>query len=410
MKLSAKAIGVILVVVAAAGAMLMSQRWSSSPTPAKLTAHDMEVLVNEVFPPAQQTQLASDPEKKKQFAKGLKDLLALAYVAESEGYLDKPDVQAQVSLQADIALRDAYQKKNPESKATEEEINEYHKSHASDYTAFTESSPQVKQEAEGPRGESLKRQFGEIKVIAERARKEGVGGDDATKLRVLIERSNILARAYVTDLRKDSKFVTDADIEEYYQAHQGEFEEVRARHILIRVGPEEGDEEGEQPQTKKAADKGPKALTEDQARKKATSLLDRIRKGEDFAKLAGEFSDDPGSKVKGGLLEVGGNEFFAKGTMVPEFENAAFSLKPGEISDVVESQFGFHIIKVEERRTAPVSDAATRQKINNTVAQNKLEKRIEEIAATTKVEVAEDFNVTTSAPPQPASLPGPPGQ
>ena len=72
-------------------------------------------------------------------------------------------------------------------------------------------------------------------------------------------------------------------------------------------------------------------------------LLERARKGEDFAKLATENSDDPGSKDKGGEYD-----FFGRGKMVPEFDKAAFALKPGEISDIVQSKFGFHIIKLEE--------------------------------------------------------------
>ena len=89
----------------------------------------------------------------------------------------------------------------------------------------------------------------------------------------------------------------------------------------------------------------PAASTEqqDKIRPQAEALLERIRAGEDFADLAKEYSQDPGSASQGGDLG-----FFGRGTMVPAFEDVAFSLKVGEVSDLVQSQFGFHIIRVEE--------------------------------------------------------------
>ena len=89
----------------------------------------------------------------------------------------------------------------------------------------------------------------------------------------------------------------------------------------------------------------PAASTEqqDKIRPQAEAVLERIRTGEDFAALAKEYSQDPGSASQGGDLG-----FFGRGTMVPAFEDVAFSLKVGEVSDLVQSQFGFHIIRVEE--------------------------------------------------------------
>jgi peptidyl-prolyl cis-trans isomerase C len=96
-------------------------------------------------------------------------------------------------------------------------------------------------------------------------------------------------------------------------------DEVRARHILVE--------------------------SEDEAKK----AHERVKAGEDFAKVAGELSKDPGSKTDGGDLG-----FFTKDRMVEPFAEAAFKLQPGQLSDPVKSQFGWHVIRVEEKRAKPV--------------------------------------------------------
>jgi len=82
---------------------------------------------------------------------------------------------------------------------------------------------------------------------------------------------------------------------------------------------------------------------------KAKEVLGKVEKGEDFSKLAEEYSSDPGSKANGGKLG-----YFGKGQMVKEFETAAFALKKGEVSKPVQSKFGWHIIKIEDRREKPL--------------------------------------------------------
>jgi len=118
--------------------------------------------------------------------------------------------------------------------------------------------------------------------------------------------------------------ITDEDALKYFN----EVTQVRARHILIKVD-ENADEK-----------------TVEEKKNLALSIRKRILNGEDFAKLAKEYSEDEGSKDKGGDLG-----FFGKGTMVKEFEDVAFSLKPSEISDVVRTKYGFHIIQVLETKT-----------------------------------------------------------
>ena len=127
--------------------------------------------------------------------------------------------------------------------------------------------------------------------------------------------------------------VSDAEVREFYDKNPDEFTGVRASHILIKT---EGMDE--------AAKKQARAAIED--------VLKQAKAGTDFAELAKKHSSD-GSAQNGGDLG-----FFTKGRMVPEFSNAAFALQPGQISDVVETQYGYHIIKVTERKDVPFTEAS----------------------------------------------------
>lgn len=406
MKLPIKVIAMMLLLGMLASGLLFVQCSSSSPKTVKLTAHDMQIIFQELVPPQQQQQIASDPEERKKLVADIRKLLAVAQVADQEGYAEHADLKTQLAFQLDRALNDAYRKKNPDAKVPDEEINAYYASHPKDFDDFLQGNPRAAQQAQGPQRDELKKQLGEFRVIAERARKEGMDREDLTRLQILLTRSQALAGAYLGELQKNAdKLVSDGDVEQYYKDHPADFDEIRVRHILISTQPKPEIDEGEpndpkdtkDSKTKKPADK-PKTLTKDEARKKTQDLLDRARKGEDFAKLATENSDDPGSKDKGGEYD-----FFARGKMVPEFDKAAFALKPGEISDLVETEFGFHIIKLEERRTAaaPSADEKVKQQIVEKLKQEKLEARIEEITASSDVVVPEDFDTTPKVAGQP---------
>jgi len=183
----------------------------------------------------------------------------------------------------------------------------------------------------------LKKQFldrwVQLTLLALAARDKGLDKDPDIKLQLEEAANSILARAYMRkEVDAEKITVTDKEVEEYYKTHKDRFREkeaVKASHILIKV-----DKDGD----KKAWEA---------ARKKAEEIRKKAAKGESFAELAREYSDDPGSKNKGG--ELG---YFTKGRMVPEFENAAFSLKKGEISQPVKTAFGYHIIKVEDKKPA----------------------------------------------------------
>lgn len=123
----------------------------------------------------------------------------------------------------------------------------------------------------------------------------------------------LLVQSYMRKLRSKDLAVTDADLRKYYDEHIDEYQkpiEVQASHILLSTEAE------------------------------ANTALDRLAKGESFEKVAASMSKDPGSAARGGKLGA-----FRKGTLVPDFEKAAFALKTGETSGLVKTQFGFHIIR-----------------------------------------------------------------
>ncbi|MGA8282601.1 MAG: peptidylprolyl isomerase [Desulfobacterales bacterium] len=151
--------------------------------------------------------------------------------------------------------------------------------------------------------------------------------------------------------------VTEEEAKKYYDEHTDQFkqaEQVKASHILIQVAPDASDE-------KKA-----------EAKKKIVAVQEKLKKGEDFAAVAKESSEGP-SKSRGGDLG-----FFQRGQMDKSFEDAAFALELGKVSDVVETKFGYHIIKVEEKKpetTLAFSDE--KDKIEQFLKQQKTREKIE---------------------------------
>jgi peptidyl-prolyl cis-trans isomerase D len=149
--------------------------------------------------------------------------------------------------------------------------------------------------------------------------------------------------------------VTDEAVKDYYDKFITEFQvssEVHARHILIRIEAGTGDS----------------AEAKESARKKAEEILEKVKAGEDFSELAKKYSQDTGSANRGGDLG-----YFERGVMVKPFEEVAFSLTKGEVSALVETTYGFHIIKVEdikEARTLPIEEVA--EKIKKRLVDEKL--------------------------------------
>jgi peptidyl-prolyl cis-trans isomerase D len=159
--------------------------------------------------------------------------------------------------------------------------------------------------------------------------------------------------------------VTDQDLQAYYDQHRDEYrlpEQVKVTHILVKTPLPGADG--------KIDEKGVEA-----ARKKAEDVLKQVKAGGDFAKLATQYSDDPGSAKNGG--ELG---WIGRGRTVPEFEKAAFSLPKGQTSGLVKSSYGFHIIHVEDKQDAHVKTLAE--------VKSEIEAKVKAEKATRATEVA----------------------
>ena len=158
----------------------------------------------------------------------------------------------------------------------------------------------------------------DIIILSQAADQQKLGDRDDVKHRIAFERSKVLMEALLNDAGKAA--VNDDAMHKVYDDAVKQMppeEEVRARHILV--------------------------ATEDEAK----DIEAQLKKGADFATLAKEKSKDPGAAEGGDL------GYFTKDQMVPEFADAAFKLDKGQISDPVKTQFGWHIIKVEDKRTKP---------------------------------------------------------
>lgn len=150
--------------------------------------------------------------------------------------------------------------------------------------------------------------------------------------------------------------VSGQEIKAFYENHPNLFtqpEQVRASHILIKVDPQ--------------ADEGKRA----DAQKKIREIQKKLQKGEDFATLAKALSEGP-SKVKGGDLG-----YFSRGRMVKSFEDAAFALKTNEVSDIVETKFGYHLIKVTKKKPETIATFEdVKDKLGQYLKQQKVQKEV----------------------------------
>jgi parvulin-like peptidyl-prolyl isomerase len=212
---------------------------------------------------------------------------------------------------------------------------------AGQFDAIAEMLPeQSKLFVKGPGRKKFADQIAKVMVLSAEAKRRKL--DQSPDFQVQSQyRSNEWLSAILENGIRDSIKIDDATIREYYESHKAEYERVHARHILIRF-------HGSAVPLKAGASD----LSDEEALAKAKELIARVKAGEDFAKVAIAESDDNGAATNGGDLG-----WFGHGQMLPSVEEAAFNLQPGEISEPVKSQYGYHIILVMERQFQGLDEA-----------------------------------------------------
>ena len=365
-----------------------------TPTAAgiNITASDMTLIVGGL-PPEVVSNLKGDAQERRKFARDIRQMLAAAEEAKALGFAARPELKLQTELARSFVIAQEYFKQRqragattPEHVVSQAEIEAFLKEPGvqQQFGAFAEdyrkNGPNNGAPINDEQRKELAQHYGRVMVAMRKGVAAGLARERATQLAVMLQQARLLAGAYSKEIAPRLK-ASEAEVDAYVAAHH-EYDTSAARA-------------------------------------KAEELLRRVRAGEDFAKLAGEYSQDRGSKSQGGDLG-----WFGRGVMIKPFEDAAFALKAGEVSGVVETVFGYHIIKVEERRALASDDGkpseqvrarhilvrynsapldpdspslTPREKARAAVEQEKRERFLEEVAARRRVRVAEDYAVGPSA-------------
>lgn len=413
MSAAVKGLAVVLVLLAIGAGLLVWKiragggHGSASSAPiTKLTNDDLALLLKDENPMALK-QLSENPEMKKKVVENLKQTLAMASQARKEGLANTPEVKEELeSIRTEITALSYDKKKNadkgpmpPFGFIGEDQVNAYYgvAGNEEKFKTFIDRKvAQAKEDGRLPKDReptaeqiaSARESYAKIRIYEKEAgeKKAELGEEYNRKvdLQVRLQEAQFLAKLYADKVLKEKVKATEADIQAYLQAH-----------------PEHANK-----------------------RAKAEEVLARAKNGEDFTALAKEFSEDPGSKDKGGLYEN-----VRKGQFVPEFEAAALALEPGQIApQLVETKYGYHIIKLEKKGSAkdaaggtpggdssaggqetpsfdarhilistmitdPSNPMSAPRSIEEIIEEEKEKKILDEIVAQNQIEIPEDFIV-----------------
>src|SRR5205807_3501947 len=219
--------------------------------------------------------------------------------------------------------------------------------------------------AMGPGKKQFADDYLRMKLLATEGMKAGLDKSPDVMKQLDLLRENLVAQEELKKI-ESSISLSDADLKKAYDENKEEYEQVKARHILIAF------------KGSPAAQKGKKELTEAEAKAKADTLRAEIVSGKaKFEDVAKKESDDVESGKNGG--ELGS---FGHGQMVPEFEAAAFNAKPGDVTEPVKTQFGYHIIKVEEH--SMTSFEQVKPTLEKTLKQKKLRETLDALKESAK--------------------------
>jgi len=236
--------------------------------------------------------------------------------------------------------------------------------HKSDLAVAEDEAGQIPPMSPEAKQDYLVQFVADMILVSKAAEDKKFGDTPEFKRKLEFARKKLLMEGILTSVGKEA--LTDEAMHKVYDEalkQISEEKEVHARHILFRAPA--GDEKA----SKEAEDK-------------IKAVIVRLKKGEDFAKVAGEVTEDPSGKANGGDLG-----FFTKEQMVPEFSEAAFKLESGQISEPVKTQFGWHVIKVEEKRVKqPPKFEDVKPQIENFIVRKAQAELVTKLRADAKIE------------------------